>query len=268
MKNILAILFVVIALSSCSTYQETLKSDDIGAKYALADSLYDVGKYKKSLKLWEQIVPVYRGRPQAERVMFKYSDTYYQLGDFYLAGYNFERFVKSYPKSAKREDAAFKSAQSYYNLSPRYNLDQGDTRKAMEKLQEFINSYPESVQVAVANDMVKELRTKIEKKEFEVARMYNKIAVSQFTYPAAIKSMDNFLSDFPGSEFKEDALFYRLDSAYKFAVGSVRGLVQERLEVAKEYHTTLVKYYPNGTYNEEATEMITDINERLNEAIN
>ncbi|RMB56138.1 outer membrane protein assembly factor BamD [Dokdonia sinensis] len=268
MKNILAFLILVVVVSSCSTYQETLKSDDIGAKYALADSLYDIGKYKKSLKLWEQIVPVYRGRPQAERVMYKYSDTYYQLGDYYLAGYNFERFVKSYPKSTKREDAAFKSAQSYYKLSPRYNLDQGDTQRAMDKLQEFINSYPESVQIPVANDMVAELGTKIEKKEFEIAKMYNKIAVSQFTYPAAIKSMDNFLSDFPGSEFKEDALFYRLDSAYKFAIGSRRDLVTERLEAAKQYHETLIKYFPSGKYNEEATEMITDINERLAEAIN
>lgn len=268
MKNILALLFFAIVLSSCSVYQDALKSDDIGLKFSLADSLYEIGKYKKSLKLWEQIVPVYRGRPQAERVMYKYADTYYQLGDYYLAGYQFERFVKSYPQSTKREVAAFKSAQSYYNLSPRYNLDQGDTEKAMDKLQEFINSYPESEQVPIANDMVKELRTKLEKKKFEIAKMYNKIAVSQFTFPAAIKSLDNFLSEFPGTDFKEEALYYRLDSAYQYAIGSRSDLVNERLEIAKDYHTTLVKYFPAGKYDKDATKMIEDINKRLAEAIN
>ena len=268
MKNNFVLLFLAILLASCSSYQDALKSDDIGLKFEMADSLYEIGKYKKSLKLWEQIVPVYRGRPQAERVMYKYADTYYQLEDFYLAGYQFERFVKSYPQSSKREDAAFKSAQSYYNLSPRYNLDQIDTEKAMDKLQEFINSYPESEQVPVANDMVKELRTKLEKKRFEIAKLYNKIAVSQFTYPAAITALDNFLSDYPGTIYKEEALFVRLDSAYKYAIGSRRDLVKERLETAKEYYDTLIKYFPNGEYEEEATAMIEDINERLAEDIN
>ena len=83
----------------------------------------------------EQVVPVYRGKPQAEKLMFMYSNTYYQLEDYYLSGYQFERFIVSYPKSDSVELASYKSASSYYQLSPRYSLDQTDTYIGLEKLQ-------------------------------------------------------------------------------------------------------------------------------------
>ena len=99
MKATFLLLLSVIVLSSCSNYQKVLSSDDTGKKYALADSLYKQKKYKKALKLFEQIVPVYRGKPQAERLMFLYATTFYELEDFYLAGYQYERFETSYPQS-------------------------------------------------------------------------------------------------------------------------------------------------------------------------
>ncbi|WP_299216382.1 outer membrane protein assembly factor BamD [uncultured Dokdonia sp.] len=263
MKNICVLFVFAIVFCSCSTYQDALKSDDIKLKYTLADSLYQGGSYKKALKLYEQIVPLYRGRPQAERVMYAYSDIYYQLGDYYLAGYQFERFVKSYPQSTKREEAAFKSAESYYQLSPSYYLDQADTYKAMEKLQEYINVYPDSERQEQANAMVKELQTKLEKKDFEIAKGYNTIGASRNTFPNAIKAFDNFISAYPGSVYREDAMFWRFDSAYQFAVGSRLDLMTERLIEAKEAYEVLEKYYPSGKYTEEVTEMIEDINERL-----
>lgn len=268
MKNLIILLITLVVLSSCSTYQDVLKSDDIKLKYSTADSLYQEGKYKKSLRLWEQIVPLYRGRPQAERVMFLYSDTFYQLQDYYLAGYQFERFVNAYPQSEKRTEAAFKSAESYYNLSPRFNLDQADTYKAMDKLQVFINTFPDSENLEKANEMVQELRNKLERKSFEIAKGYNRIGESRGTFPNAIKAFDNFISEYPGSVYREDAYFWRFDSAFQLAIGSVERIMKERLVAAKDAYGLLVKYYPEGKYNKEATSMMEDINERLEEYIN
>ena len=123
MKKTLVILLAVISLASCSEYQEALKSEDMGLKYSFADSLYDAGKYRKSVKLWEQIVPAYRGKPQAERIMYLYADSHYQVEDYYLAGYQFDRFVSAYPDSDKAEEAQYKAAVSYAELSPNYQLD-------------------------------------------------------------------------------------------------------------------------------------------------
>lgn len=229
----------------------------------MADSLYNNGKYKKSLRLWEQIVPLYRGKPQAERVMYSYANTYYELEDFYTAGYQFDRFVKAYPQSTKREEAAFKSAESFFNGTRDYYLDQSDTYKALEKLNEFIASYPESELITEANAKVALLNQRLERKELEIAKQYHKIGRSQFTYPSAMKALDNFIFDNPGSKFKEEAYYYKLDAAYQYAIGSRDLLIKERLEKALDVYASMVRYYPESAYSKELDKIKEDIDKRL-----
>ncbi|WP_378172933.1 outer membrane protein assembly factor BamD [Aquimarina sp. SS2-1] len=259
MKRLLFLLILVIALGSCSEYQKVLKEEEIGPKYKLAEELYKEGKYKKALRLFEQIVPQFRGKPQAERVMYYYSDTYYNLEDYYLAGYQFERFAKSYPNSDKREEAAYKGAKSYYFLSPRYSLDQKETDEAIEKLQGYINAYPDSENLEEANKLVAELRNKKEKKAFEIAKQYH----HREDYKVAIKAFDNYLIDYPGSVFREKALYYKLESQYLLAIGSYDVLVKERLEEANDFYNNYKKYYKEGEHTADAEEISEDIKSRL-----
>ena len=190
MKKTLVVILAVISLASCSEYQEALKSEDMGLKYSFADSLYDAGKYRKSVKLWEQIVPAYRGKPQAERIMYLYADSHYQVEDYYLAGYQFDRFVSAYPDSDKAEEAQYKAAVSYAELSPNYQLDQSETEKGLDYLQQFITAYPESEYAADASERIKELSIKLQKKSYMVAKGWHKI----MDYPVAISAFDDFLS--------------------------------------------------------------------------
>lgn len=259
MKRLLYLLIILLALGSCSEYQTVFKGEEVGPKYKLAEKLYKAGKYKKALRLFEQIVPQYRGKPQAERVMYYYADTYYQLEDFYLAGYQFERFAKSYPKSEKREEAFYKSAKSYYELSPRYSLDQTETTKAIEKLQGYIDAYPESENLAEANKLVAELREKKERKAYEIAKLYH----HRENYKVAISSFDNYLVDYPGSPFREKVLYYKLESEYLLAIGSYESLVEDRLNTAQTYYNNYKKYYKSGEYTQKADEIAEDIKSRL-----
>jgi len=260
MKKLFYILGILLLSTSCSQYQKIYKGDDIGLKNKTAEALYNEGKYKKALKLYEQIVPAYKGKPQAERVMFYYADILYKLRDHYLAGYQFERFVKSYPKSDKIEEASLKGAKSFYYMSPRYSLDQSDTNKAMEKLQSFINSYPDSEHVAEANKIVAELRIKLERKHYEIAKQYHHTE----SYKVAISAFDNFVIDYPGSSFREKALYYKFDAAYTLAINSLPALVQERLIAAKGYYNNYMKYYKeNGTFLKDANSSMEDISEKL-----
>lgn len=259
--SILLVLSVTILFTSCSPFQRVYKGDDVGAKFAFADSLYKIGKYKKGLKLMEQIVPAYRGKPQAERLMFIYANTFYNMKDYYLAGYQFERFETSYPSSDSIEIAAYKSAKSYAQLSPRYSLDQEDTDRALAKLQAYINKYPNTEYRTEANELVSVLRGKLEKKDIEVAKQYLKIS----DYKPAISAFDNFISDHPGSQYRKDAFFGRFDAAYQLAVNSVPQKAQERLEEAKVYYNSFVKYYKTDVdLMEDADDILKDINKRLN----
>ena len=268
MKYLFSILLIACVFSSCSEYQKVLKSEDIAMKFKIGDSLFQEGKFEKANRLFAQIVPKYKGKPQAQKLMYLYSKSFFEMKDYYVSGYQFERFVSSYPKSEKKEEAAFLSAKSYYMLSPRYSKDQTETKDAIEKLQEFINVYPNSQYVNEANTLIKELDFKLEKKAFEIAKQYNHIS----DYKASIKSFDNFIFEFPGSELREDALFYRLDAGYKLAINSIElkrtaeGVVKlrkVRLLQAQEYFNAFKKVYANSKYIAEAEEMAETINKEL-----
>lgn len=259
MKQFFYILLTVGFLSSCSEYQKVLKNEDIAAKFKMGEDLYNQGKYSKANKLFAQIVPNYRGKPQAEKLMYLYSQTFFKMKDYYNAGYQFERFASSYPKSEKFEEASFLSAKGYYMLSPVYSKEQKETKDAIEKLQDFINLFPESEYMSEANSLVQELEFKLEKKAFEVAKQYNTI----LDFQASIKAFDNFIYEFPGSELREEALYYRLDSAYKLAMNSVEYKKEKRLNTAKEYCEAFKQKYIESQYLEDLNKKFEDINEQL-----
>lgn len=264
MKKIFSLVLVSVLLVSCSEYQKALKSEDVAVKTKVAEQMYEKEKYNKAIRLYEQIAPTVKGKPSAERIFYYYAKSYYNAKQYYLAGYQFENFAATYPKSEKREEAAFLGAECYYRLSPVFSLDQTDTDKALLKLQKFIDTYPNSEYLTQANAYVKELNEKLEKKAFEIARQYNTIS----DFKSALKAFDNFLGDFPGTTYKEKALYYRLDSAYKLAVNSVPSKKEERLNYAKVTYTSLVKFKPDSEYKQQADEMLAVIEKELQQYSN
>ena len=264
MRLLAPILIFAVLLQSCSEYQKVLKNEDVKAKYDMAQKFYEEGDMKRANRLFEQIAPKYVGKPQGERVMFFLADTYFKRKDFNMAGYQFERFVKSYPKSEKVAEASFFGAKSYFELSPNYSLDQTDTDKALIKLQNFINAYPDSEYFEEANAMAKELTNKKEKKAFEIAKQFNKLGEFDFSFlTPAVAAFDNFISDFPGSTYREDAMFYRFESATHYALNSFKVLQKPRLIAAKEHYATLKKQYPETKHAEEAEKLLEKVNEEL-----
>lgn len=251
MKKIVWLFLLVVLFNSCGDYQKTLKNEDVGAKFAMATELYDAGKYSKAIRLFEQLGPSYKGKPQAEKLFYMFSKSYYNTKQYYLAGYQFESFAAGYPRSEKIEEASFLGAKSYSMLSPVYTLDQKDTYKAIEKMQNFIDNYPESEYIVEANQTMKVLTEKLEKKSYEIAKQYNTIS----DYKSALVAFDNFVADYPGTVYKEDALYYKFDSAYKLAINSVYDKMHERLDIAKTSYNNLMKYNSETKYKEKAEEM-------------
>lgn len=257
------ILFLAVAFTSCSELQRALKSDDIKLKYEVAEKLYEKGKYSKAIRLFEQIAPSYRGKPQAQKMFYMYAQSLYKIKQYYTAGYQFEAFAAGYPTSDKIEEVSFLGAKSYYHLSPVYSLDQVDTNKALDKLQLFIDKYPNSQYMPEANQLVKELREKLEKKAYEIAKQYNTISEYTNDHNAAIKALDNFILDYPGTKYKEDALFYKFDSSYQLAINSVPSKMEERLNNARGNYNALVKFRADTKYKEQADKMLARIETEL-----
>lgn len=261
MKNLAYIAVMLLVLSSCGEYQKVLNKGTVEDQYKMAVKMYEAQKYSKALRLFEKITPSYRGKPQMERIQFMVSQSNFNEKNYGLAGYYFNRFTGNYPKSSKREEAAFLSALSYYKAAPSFSLDPTDTNKALEAFQKFIDSYPDSNKLEEANKYHAELRAKLEKKSFEIARTYYKTAdYDPRNYKAAIVAFDNLLEDYLGTKYKEEALYYRLKAAHDLAVKSRQRRKAERIKNAIKAYEKLKRNFPESKFMEESNEMLATLN--------
>ena len=76
-------------------------------------------------------------------------------------------------------------------------------------------------------------------------------------------SLDNFIADYPGTPFKEDALYYKLDSAYQLGINSIPSKMQDRLNVAKTAYSNLIKFKADTKYKKIADAMSARIEKDL-----
>ena len=257
--NKILLLFSVFLFFSCNEFQKLLRNEDVKIKYEMAEKYYENEEWRRASTLFEQIQPKYRGKPQGERITFFYANSLLNKKNYVLAAFQFESFVKSYPISQKVEEAAFNAAYCYYKQSPKHSLDQADTMTAIEKLQNFINFYPYSEKLDEANDLVQELRIKLEFKAFEIAKQYNTIR----DYTSAIKVLNSFISEYPGTPYREDALFYLFDSSYQLAVNSIQTKRLERLKNAIKVYEELINDYPETKFFNESKKMMNDIDKEI-----
>ena len=258
-KISLCAISVLSTFISCSDYQKLLNSDNTAEKYKQAEVYYNNGEYRRANRLFEQIVPSYRGKPQAQRIIFFFADSYFQTKSYSLAAYQYENFIKTYPKSERIQEASFKAAKSYYFQSPTYSLDQEETYEAIEKLQVFINIYQNSEFTPEANQMIAELQEKLEKKDFEIAKQYFTIR----DYRASIKANDNFIAGFPGTKFREEALYIKFLSLYEIAVNSVYSKKEARLKELQQQYNLILRYYPETLFMADLNDKMEKVNKEL-----
>ena len=246
-----------LLLTSCGEYQKVLNKGTSEEQYKMAVKMYESQKYSKALRLFEKITPTYRGKPQMERIQYMVAQSNFNEENYSIAGYYFDRFTKNYQKSSKKEEAAFLSAYSYKLASPRFSVDPTDTNKALESFQSFINTYPSSDKIEEANKYYSEIREKLEKKYFEIAKTYYRTAEYDLrNYNAAIQAFDNLLEDFLGTKYKEEALYYSLKAAHDFELNSFDRRKSERIQGAFDAYERLKKSFPDSEYMEDANEML------------
>ncbi len=131
--------------------------------------------------------------------------------------------------------------------------------RPLEKLQVFINLYPESEFSSEANQMIAELQEKLEKKDFEIAKQYYTIR----DYRAAIKANDNFIAGFPGTKFREESLYIKFLSLYEIAVNSILLKKQERFKELKQQYVIILRYYPETLFLEDLDKKMEKVNSEL-----
>lgn len=252
-------LLASVLMISCGQYRKVLKSSDIKLKYSTAVTLYEKGDYHRAMQLFDELLIYYRGTDTSEKINYYYAYCYFGEEDYLEAGYYFTKFTSTFPTSKYAEECTYMSAYCQYLYSPEYGLDQTISIDAIKQMQLFINQYPKSTRVAKCNEIIDELRYKLEKKEFETARLYYKIQ----SYQAAYIAFKNVLKDYPDTKHKEEVYFYMLSSSYLYAQNSIETKKKERLELARDAYISLTTTFPESGYSKEAKSIMKNIEREL-----
>ncbi|WP_257667377.1 outer membrane protein assembly factor BamD [Parapedobacter tibetensis] len=248
-------IFLVVMVVGCKSKFEKLRaSNNIAQKYQEAIKYYNNKKFSKAVILFDELMVKYRGQAEAEDLYYYTAYTNYRLRDFTSARYHFKQFTDTYPNSARTEECRFMGAYCYYLESPKSELDQEYTYRAIEALQLFINLYPSSERAEEASELIQQLRDKLEAKAFANARLYLDMGL-QDDYRAAVIAFDNVLRDFPDTKYAEEMEFLSIKAQYLYAEQSSPRRQEERFGEVVDLYEGFVSAHPESKFRKDAEQL-------------
>lgn len=234
-------------LSSCDVYEKVLRSNNFDQKIVYAKKYYNQEEYERAAPLFEEVIAYNKGSSDVSDYYYHYAYCYYGMEEYLSASFYFKQFYTNYPQSKYAENAMFMSAYCYYKITPISQLDQTYTQQCIDMLQNFSLTYQESDKFIKALDLMKDLRARLEKKEFDAALLYFKTE----NYKAATSTLKNVLIDFPDTKNKEYILCMVVKSRYHTADKSITSKKMERIVLAEKEYQSFVKTYPLSKFKKE-----------------
>ncbi len=244
MKRLIAILFVIISLWNCSSSVDTTTlSAEEHLEYA--KQLMTEEDYEEAVREFQSILLQYAGSSVNDDAQYFLAYTYYKREQYLLAAYEFSKLIRDIPTSEFIQDAQFMLAESYYQLSPNYQLEQSYSKKAIEEFQAFIEFFPLHPKVEEAERKIDELYSKYAEKEFNSARIYEKMEY----YTAAINYYENVKDTYHDSEYAPLA-HYKLIQLL---------VLRERNDEALRSIAEYLRKYPKDSRVEELKELSAEL---------
>lgn len=246
-------------LTGCSEFNRALKSDSIPYKLEVAERYYEKGNYDRAIPLLEELIMLKRGTAESERINYMHAKAHFLMKDYTMAAYYLENYARTFPVGRYTEECAFLNAYCYYKNSPSYELDQADTRTAIDQLQLFMVRYPATSLKDSCNTLIDRLRLKLEVKAYHAAEQYFHMR----NYQAASVAFKDFLRQYPNSDYREDAMLRVLQADHALAMNSVESRKEERLREAIRSYRNFADAYPNGVERDAAERLHKELNAEL-----
>lgn len=233
---------------SAKAFERIRLNPDKEFRLQKAFQYYDAKMYQYANSLLEDLIAIYRGKPEAEKIFFYYAYTHFYIKNFTFANYYFKQFYSTYPNSLYAEEALYMAGESSYQLSPIHEQTQEDTYTALDALQLFVNTFPNSAKVLDANSKMDKLRSTLETKDFENAKGY----LRRKQYQAAIHTFNALLVDYPETKNLEEIRYMIFIAQSKYAKNSITEKQLERYETAKTQYEFFMKKHANSSHAKEA----------------
>lgn len=247
LRSFLILAFLAFFIS-CNPVNKIQKSKDYEYMLKRADEFYAKKKYKFAQPLYESLFPVFKGTQKFEDLYYKYAYCFFYQKSYADAQNLFKGYLEVFPNSTRAEEVDYMKALSYFKESPKIELDQANTVKAMNMMQTFINTHPGSERIKDATGIIDLCRVKLEQKEYRGARLYYNLS----QYRAAAIAFGSLLNSYPESAKADEYKLLSIKSYYKFAQMSIREKQAERYETVVNEFDDFSDRFPESSLLKEA----------------
>jgi outer membrane protein assembly factor BamD len=220
---------------------------------------YEEGDYERAIRYFQGVISYGRDTEYADEAQFYLARAHREQGSYLMAATEFKRFVDLYRGNPRVPQAEYQRALAYYELSPDYQLDQTNTRRAVQYFQLFIERNPNHELVSDAQNKIEELRAKLGHKKFEAGQLYEQRGL----YRAAAHAYVSTFDQYPDTPWADDALLGAIRAYIEYSDRSVEGKQDDRLQQAIDYYNRLVQVFPNSPLLKQAETQYERARERL-----
>jgi outer membrane protein assembly factor BamD len=253
------VLIILVLVSSCTGYEKLLKSKDYDLKKSKAKEFFEAGEYVKTTELLTQILPRFRATDEAEDLNWMNAQAYYGMKDYIMAGSYFKSFIDQFPFGKHAEEANYMAALCDYNISARPELDQENTKNAIEGFNIFMNKFPNSTKIEDCKKHISELEDKLVEKSYLNAKLYYDMK----QYKAAVVALSNSLKEYASTKYREKMMFLKLNSLYLYAFHSLAIKQKERYQATLDDYFSFMEEFPKSTYSKDVASIFQSTNKYL-----
>ncbi|GAB5534022.1 MAG: outer membrane protein assembly factor BamD [Rubricoccaceae bacterium] len=239
-RRLAAVTCLTVSLAACGGSSNTVSSGQ--EAYDRGVDAFERGKHARAVDHFRTALDFGRTSEFADDAQLYLARSYAGSRQYLLAGNEFTRFVEFYRTDPRVEEAAFERIQAYAALSPNYDLDQTDTRRAIQYIEQFQREYPQSEHALGAAELRAELRARLARKQFETGRLYAR----REYYEAAVIALKSVLEEYPESEYADDALMAALENQVLFADNSIPSKQEERYGEAIQIYNQFISIFPSS----------------------
>jgi outer membrane protein assembly factor BamD len=233
-------------MAGCHGISKVLKNKDPEYKLRMAEQYFVKKKYTYAQQLY------FKGKPEFEDIYYKYAYSVYNQKDYLNAENLFKTYLEVFPNSPRSEEIDYMRAYTFYKQSPKAELDQTNTIKAMGMMQTFINTHPGSSRIKEANDIIDLSRKKLEIKDYKAAQLYYDIG----QYRAAAVSFNTVLNTYPDSQKSDEYKLMSIKAYFKFAEMSIEEKKAERFEKVIEECNDFTDRFPGSPLSKEVEQFL------------
>jgi len=240
-------------LVSCHGINKIVKSKDPEYKLRMAEKYYVQKKYNYAYQLFEDVVPYYKTSKEFEDIYYKMAYCTYHQKDYVSAENYFKTYLELFPNNPRAEEMDYMRAYCFYKQSPKWELDQTNTLKAIGMMQSFINTHPGSTRIKEASEIIDNCHDKLETKDYKAAQLYYDIGQFRAAAVAFAEVLNNYPESTRGDEYK----LMTIKSYYRYAELSVEEKKMERFEKVVEECNDFSDRFPDSKLSKDVEHYLT-----------